>query len=206
MHFQSFNQAGENQVLEFIRQNNFGCLITCHQNQWHASHLMFMPEDENPSGSFISHLASENPQKLHVEQGAEGTIVFSGAHCYISPRHYSSRVSVPTWNYMAVYVYGCCELLPDHQKMELISQLVAHHEPDYFEGAFKELPQNYLDKMLPQFTAFRFRVSRMEHRFKLSQEKPESDRQRIIKHLKSTGNTNDAEIADAMLKLGLKVI
>ncbi len=206
MHYQSFNQVSEKDVFDFIRQNNFGCLVTRHQQEWHASHLMFMMQESAGCISLVSHLAKENPQRNHVEQGAEGTIVFSGAHTYISPANYSSRVSVPTWNYMAVYVYGRCELLPEERKMELISQLVAHHEPDYFEGAFKELPQTYLDRLMPQFTAFRFGISRMEHRFKLSQEKPEADRQRIIEQLKSTGKTNDAEIADAMLKFGLKLI
>lgn len=205
MHYQSFNQVSETEVMEFIRQHNFGCLVTHHLHEWHASHLMFMISEANQTISFISHLARENPQQNHVALGAEGTIIFSGAHTYISPKNYSSRISVPTWNYMAAYVYGRCEVLPDEQKMELLSRLVNHHEPDYFQHEFKDLPQSYLDKMLPQFTAFRFRVSRMEHRFKLSQEKSETDRQRIIEQLKSSGNTNDAEIADAMLKFGLKL-
>jgi transcriptional regulator len=140
-----------------------------------------------------------------VENHAEGTVVFTGAHTYISPQNYHARVSVPTWNYMAVYVYGNCELLPDENKMDLLRHLVAHHEPEYFNNAFQALPQSYLDNMLPQFTAFRFRMTRLEHRFKLSQEKSEPDRQRIIRQLKSSGNTNDAEIADAMLKFRLKL-
>ncbi len=205
MHYQSFNQVSEKDVIDFIRQNNFGCLVTHHQNEWHASHLMFMPDEHAGIVSLVSHLAKENPQRHHVEQGAEGTVIFAGAHTYISPKNYSTRVSVPTWNYMAVYAYGKCELLPDESKTELLSKLVEFHEKEYFENAFKELPNSYMEKMLPQLTAFRFRISRMEHRFKLSQEKPEADRQRIMDQLNSTGNTNDAEIAAAMLKFGLKL-
>lgn len=205
MHYQSFNQVSEKDVIDFIRQHNFGCLVTHHQDEWHASHLMFMISGENNSISIVSHLAKDNPQRQHVEQGAEGTVTFTGAHTYISPKNYSTPVSVPTWNYMAVYAYGKCELLPDESKMELLSKLVAYHEKAYFEGAFKKLPDSYMERMLPQLTAFRFRISRIEHRFKLSQEKPEADRQRIMDQLNSTGNTNDAEIAAAMLKFGLKL-
>lgn len=205
MHYQSFNQVSDKDVMEFIRQNNFGCLVTHHLQEWHASHLMFMMQETDGELSLIAHLAKENPQQIHAEQNAEGTIIFSGAHTYISPKNYSSRVSVPTWNYMAVYVYGKCELLPEECKMELLNNLVAYHEPDYFNGDFKALPPSYLEKLMPQFTAFRFRISRIEHRFKLSQEKPEADRQRIIEQLKSTGNSNDAEIAEAMLKFGVKL-
>ncbi len=205
MHFQTFNQVSEKDVVEFIRQHNFGCLITHHNQEWHASHLMFMLDEQNGIISLVSHLAKENPQRHHVEQSAEGTVIFTGAHTYISPKNYSTRVSVPTWNYLAVYVYGNCELLPEESKMELLHNLVEFHEKDYFNDAFKELPSTYMEKMLPQLTAFRFRITKMEHRFKLSQEKPESDRQRIMEQLKSTGNTNDAEVAEAMLKFGLKL-
>lgn len=205
MHFQSFNQVSEKDVIDFIRQHNFGCLVTHYQQEWHASHLMFMLDEQDGRINLVSHLARENPQRKHVEQGAEGTVVFTGAHSYISPKNYSTRVSVPTWNYMAVYAYGNCELLPEESKKELLSNLVEFHEKDYFEGTFNELPQSYMERMLPQLTAFRFRISRIEHRFKLSQEKPEGDRQRIIEQLKSTGNTHDAEIAEAMLKFSLKL-
>lgn len=205
MHYQSFNQVSEKDVIAFIRQHNFGCLVTHHQMEWHASHLMFMIDEKEGIIRLVSHLAKENPQRQHVEQGAEGTVIFTGAHTYISPKNYSTPVSVPTWNYMAVYAYGNCELLPDESKMELLSRLVEYHEKEYFDGAFKELPRSYMERMLPQLTAFRFRISRMEHRFKLSQEKPEADRQRIVEQLSSSGNSNDAEIAGAMLKFGLKL-
>jgi transcriptional regulator len=128
--------------------------------------------------------------------------VFSGPSAYISPAHYDTKLAVPTWNYIAVHVYGTLKLIDDLAgKDALLKRLIAQHEPGYAEQ-WRGLPTAYQDKMLNAIVGFRLQVTRWEGKFKLSQNRPAPERRRIQDAF-AEGTANEQALARWMAQLGL---
>src|SRR5688572_30600692 len=89
-------------VHELIDANPFATLVT---SPLFASHLPFLRDGD----TLLTHVARANP---HARGAAEGLVVFTGPHAYVSPRWYGRpEEHVPTWNYAAVHVTGPVEPL-----------------------------------------------------------------------------------------------
>ena len=85
-----------------IRANPFALLVGEMEGSPFATHLPFLLDGD----SLLSHFARGNPHWKAIDGHTEMLAVFSGPHAYVSPRWYESEQAVPTWNYVAVHVYG----------------------------------------------------------------------------------------------------
>jgi transcriptional regulator len=113
-------------------------------------------------------------------------------------------VSVPTWNYVAVHAYGTPRLVDDAtEKHAVVGRLVAQHDADY-AARFPDMPADYIRKMLGAIVAFEVRVSRIEARYKLSQEKHAVEVSRIVAELDAAPDSAARETADLMRRHGRK--
>jgi len=65
-------------------------------------------------------------------------------------------------------------------------------------ASFKNIPQEYIDKLLNAIIGFTIEVESIENTFKLSQNKTEQEQQNIIQQLLVTGDFNSAAIAKEM--------
>lgn len=156
------------------------------------------------AGSWLleGHMARANPHWAWLRAQASVLAVFSGPSAYISPAHYDTKLAVPTWNYIAVHVYGTLKLIDDLAgKDALLKRLIAQHEPGYAEQ-WRGLPTAYQDKMLNAIVGFRLQVTRWEGKFKLSQNRPAPERRRIQDAF-AEGTANEQALARWMAQLGL---
>ncbi len=62
----------------------------------------------------------------------------------------------------------------------------------------QELPSNYLDGMVRGIVGIEIALTRLEGKFKLSQNRSPEDRESVIAHLRQSGHALDNEIADRM--------
>src|SRR5206468_2683175 len=132
-------------------------------------------------GTLLSHMARANDQWQDFARGAEALVIFQGHHTYISPSWYEIHPSVPTWNYMVVHAYGTPRLITDDDRIRAaLRELVATHESAFDEPWPMDLPDDYLRKMLRGIVAFEIPITRLEGKFKLSQNRSERDRQLVI--------------------------
>src|SRR4051812_15778197 len=91
------------QIKDFIRKNGFAILVSQCEGKIVATHL---PLELNEDGEKLSgHISRANPQWKNFDQGTEVLAIFNGPHAYISSSWYNHE-NVPTWNYIAVQVYG----------------------------------------------------------------------------------------------------
>lgn len=147
------------------------------------------------------HMARANPHWKWLQAQKHMLAVFSGPHTYISPSFYDNRLSVPTWNYIAVHAYGDLELIDDASaKDALLKTLIAQHEPAY-AATWRGLPDDFQQKMLGAIVGFRIRVTKVEAKFKVSQNRPAADRERI-KANHRVGNEDQRELVKWMERLG----
>lgn len=157
-----------------IQKNNFGLLINQVDGAPFATHLPFLIEGD----LLICHMARANPQWRSFAAGTEVLCVFQGPHAYISPRWYQSDNTVPTWNYVAVHVYGVPEIIEDpaaalaDQALLVAAQEAGQAEP----WSLAERDPALIDGMLRAIVNFRIPVARIEGKFKLSQNRNEADR------------------------------
>ena len=131
--------------------------------------------------TLIGHLAKQNPQWQAFE-AAESLAIFTGAHAYISPSLYEKHESVPTWNYIAVHAYGIPKIITfddSPRSMEkMINEMVDTYEADY-QSHWQSLSHGFREDMMNGIVGFKMTVTRLEGKYKLSQNRSQTDRQNV---------------------------
>ncbi len=103
---------------------------------------------------------------------------------------------MPTWNYSIVHAYGTIEPIEDVGELEtLVARLADHHEAAAAAPwRLADQPEKYRQGMLRGISGFAIRVTRLEGKFKLSQNRDATDRARVIAGLREEGNTDLADL------------
>lgn len=180
-----------------IRTDSFATLISAAQDEIQVSHLPFLLD----SGRNVlrAHMARGNPHWQSFSSGSEVLVVFHGPHHYVSPAWYVSHPSVPTWNYAVVHVRGRPRLIEDHQQLEqLVRALVEHHEAPSPAPWSMDLPPDYQQKMISGIVGFEIEITGLEGKFKLSQNRPATDRPRVADALEKIGSDGARGVAALM--------
>ena len=176
-----------------IRDNPFGLLVGAAGGAPFATHLPFLPDGDR----LLAHVARGNPHWKAIDGKTEMLAVFSGPHAYVSPRWYEPGPAVPTWNYVAVHVYGAPRVIDDARSVRaLLDRLVGEYEA----GAWTLDGQDpdYIDRMMRGIVAFEMPLTRIEGKFKLSQNRPAEDRRRVAAELAGSGRGADGALARLM--------
>lgn len=183
---------------EFIRQHSFATLVTTGDQGLIASHLpILLDADSGPQGVLFGHLARANPQWKRAQ--GEALVIFTGPHTYISPAWYEADGTVPTWNYVAVHVYGDFQVLEDRDVLlETLERSVRTFEGPRAEPWLFDESAAHVERMLRAIVAFRIPIMRLEGKWKLSQNHPEERRQRVIRALEGQADHDSQAIAALM--------
>ena len=201
MYVPKINQLDDRAAqLAYMRAYSFAAMATSGAGGLMATHLPFVVEEAGGRITLLAHMAKANPQWRDFAAGAEALVIFMQPHAYVSPRLYDSRQNVPTWNYVAVHAYGRPALIEERAaKIELQKKLIRQYDPGYLEQ-MAELPDSYLDARLAAIVSFSLEVTRLEARFKLSQDKNPAERERIARELEAGGDGVAADTAQLMRK------
>ena len=182
------------ELLAFLRANGFALLVTGTGGSLHASHLPVMAREKGQSIVLDMHMAKANPQWKEFFDD-EVLVVFSGPHGYVSPRWYGQKERVPTWNYAAVHVYGTVKIVDGrNEKYSNQARLVAEHDPKWLPD-FKSLSPKYLDDMLGGIVNFEIEATRIETRWKLSQNRGRREMERIAAELEKSADGTERALA-----------
>ena len=120
----------------------------------------------------------------------EVLVIFQGPHAYISPSWYEVELSVPTWNYAAVHAYGIPRIIEDGEELyQLLKILIETHEAQFENPWPFQLQEDYLQKMMRGIVGFEIEIIRLEGKFKMSQNRTESERQNVIAALQESPDT-----------------
>jgi len=182
------------QVADFMRANSFALVVTGTGGALHASHLPVLVHERGGKLVIHSHMAKSNPQWQEFFD-EEILVVFSGPHAYVSPRWYEARERVPTWNYAAVHAYGMVKLDPDRTaKHAAQRELVAEMDPEWLPE-FDALRPGYVEQMLDGIVTFDIEVTRLETRWKLSQNRGRREMELIAAQLEKSGDSVERALA-----------
>src|SRR5215213_3345082 len=172
--------------------------------------MLFEPED-GEHGTLRGHLARGNPQWREVEAAiaaaqagaGECLAIFDGPDAYISPAWYEEKRRtgkvVPTWNYVTIQAHGTLTTIHDPDWLiPHVARLVTRHEaarPDPW--ALSDAPDDYVRTQARAIVGLELRVTRLEAKAKLSQNRSAADIDGAIEGL-SAGSPRDQAVATEM--------
>jgi transcriptional regulator len=196
----AFTEARLEVLIEHIERHDFGLLVSHGADGLIASHIPFLVERDGDQLHLHGHLARPNPQVGDLARGGEVLAIFHGPHAYISPSWYTSGPSVPTWNYADVHAYGIVRLVEDADWLRrLLRRLSERHEarnPDPWQ--MQDLPETYLEGMMKGIVGLDIAVTRLEGKYKLSQNRPAADRPRVVAALEAQSDADARAVAGLM--------
>ena len=149
------------------------------------------------------HVARANPLWREAD-GQPVLALFQGPQAYVSPNWYPSKFqhgkAVPTWNYTMVQVHGTLRAIEDPAWLRaFVTRLTQRHEGGRaVPWHVGDAPPDYLDAMLKAIVGIEIEVTRVEGKFKLSQNRPAEDRTGVVLGLEADASMRRQPEADAL--------
>ncbi|MSP82469.1 MAG: FMN-binding negative transcriptional regulator [Alphaproteobacteria bacterium] len=207
MYVPSHFQEGRIPVLhEAIRTIGFGTLVTLGPDGLEASHVpMLVDPDPAPFGTLRGHVARANEQWKRAADGVHSLAMFLGPNAYVSPSWYATKREtgkvVPTWNYVAVHVYGRPRFFTDRDPLlAIVTRLTTIHEGKRAAPwAVGDAPPDYIDGLLKAIVGFEMLIERLEGKWKLGQNRSAADIAGVRAGL--AADPGDAALAALMAKI-----
>lgn len=187
----------EGRARQLVRDHGWATLVSATPAGLVASHVPVLLEEGDPF-TVVSHVG--RPDEVQHELGArEVLLVVEGPSGYVSPGWYGYEPAVPTWNHVAVHLYGTPELLGPDETYRVLADTT-----DRYERAMPRpvrLPDvaEYARRIAPGAAGFRLRVDRWEGKAKLSQDKPRAVAERVAAQLEADPAVADHPYANPAL-------
>lgn len=176
---------------EAVRSIGFATLVT---QGLEANHLPMLPEN----GVLRGHVARANP--VWKAGPGEALAIFLGPHAYVSPSWYPSKAEtgkvVPTWNYITVHARGTIDWIQDAEWLRAhVGALSAAHEAGREQPwSITDAPASYIDAMVRAIVGFELTISKLEGKYKLSQNRNPADHDGTREGLMRAGRDDVARL------------
>lgn len=187
--------ADDAAVHELLTHHGAADFITSTPGGLVATMLPFVYDAERQT--LLGHVARNNPQWQLPVLG-EALVIVRGADSYISPSWYPSKAEhgrvVPTWNYLTAHVYGNVTIHDDPAWLDrLVRRLTDKHEANQPQPwSVDDAPERYVAGQLRAIVGVEVAITRIEAKFKLSQNRPAEDIDGVIKGLNESGDQTGA--------------
>lgn len=205
-----FTETDPERLQQMIASAGLVTIVTTTAEGLEASHIPLhydptpAPDGSAPFGTLYGHLAKANQQWRRFRADADALAIFQGPDAYISPSWYATKQEtgkvVPTWNYVAIHAYGKLKTFDDASKLlDLVTRLTQRHESTRGKPwSVQDAPADYTAAMLKGIVGLELPISRLEGKWKMSQNRNAADRSGVVTGLRSEGET---EVAAIMAKI-----
>lgn len=195
----SFNDSSVEEVKACIAENGFGILINTTQGALWATHIpMELTVNDEGEDVLVGHIAKANKQWRSFEENNEVLAIFQGPHAYVSSTWYNHN-DVPTWNYIAVHIYGHIKILEGKPLYNALKRLVHKYETiTKTHLDMEDLPERLLKRELRGIVGFEITIRDIQAAFKLSQKKDHESYTNIVTQLENSGNPHEKAVSERM--------
>ena len=191
-----------------IRSHSLGTWACAPAGELVVNHIPFLIDTtRGPHGTLVGHVARANPLWQNL---ADSIVVFQGPQAYISPSWYPSKhadgKAVPTWNYAVVHAHGRPRAIDGKAELlQIVSRLTQTHEAkQVLPWSVADAPADYIDKMLGAIVGIEMPIERLVGKWKVSQNRPEADRQGTAAGLIGRGEPDGIAMAHLVHKPGTR--
>ena len=185
-----------------IRAHPFGALVTVGPEGLVANHFPFIVDaGASPLGMLRAHMARANGQWKGLDGTEEALVIFQGPHGYITPAWYPAKAEtgkvVPTWNYAIVHAYGRPRIVEDPEwLLRHVSELSDTNEASRpVPWAVSDAPEAYVGALLKAIVGIEIEITRIEGKWKTSQNQPEASREGVVRGLTAQGDERSLAMA-----------
>lgn len=185
-----------------IRANPLGALVTVGPDGLSANHIPFIVDAEaSPRGTLRGHVARANPQWKTLDPAQDALVIFQGTDRYITPAWYATKAEtgnvVPTWNFAVVHVYGRPRVIHDGDWLARhVAELTALNEAGREEPwSVSDAPADFVASLLKGIVGIEIEIARIEGKWKVSQNRPEADRDGVTHGLTVQGDERSLAMA-----------
>lgn len=185
-----------------MRAHPFGALVTVGRDGLEASHIPFVLDaTAGALGTLRGHLSRANGQWRSLDPDQDALIMFQGPHTYITPSWYPLKAEtgkvVPTWNYVIVHAYGRPRVVQDGKWLaQNVADLTDQHEAGRSQPwAVSDAPDDFIAGMLKGIVGIEIELTRIEGKWKASQNRPEADRAGVVVGLAHESDANAREMS-----------
>ncbi len=194
-------------VHELLARMGAADLITMTAHGLMATMLPLLYDEPGPDGvaRLVGHVARNNDQWREPVQG-DALVIVRGPDAYVSPAWYATKREhgrvVPTWNYVTAHVYGELAIHDDAAWVEaLVRRLTDRHEGARPEPwSVDDAPGAYIAGQLRAIVGVEVRITRVEGKFKLSQNRSRADVDGVIAGLQGSGEYGLADLTQRELR------
>jgi transcriptional regulator len=206
LYIPEFNRIEDSALtLAFLHANPFATLISTIKTGPFATNLPILAHEADGQLHLRGHVAKANPHWKSLGQDQDSLVIFNGPHAYISPSLYEIRESVPTWNYAAVHVYGKGTVFTgEAQLKQLLLEIITRFDSAYVEQ-WSSFSDQYRSRMLQHIVGFEIVATRVETKFKLSQNRTRPEQENVIRSLACSSDSTATGVAALMRERGLGV-
>ena len=189
-----------------IHDIGLATLVTFGTAGLEASHVPLLLDtttgtgESAPYGTLYGHLARGNRQLQRAISDAEALAIFLGPASYVSPSWYPTKVEtgkvVPTWNYMTVHAYGRLQVIEDPDGLlKIVTRLTNKHESGrQSPWAVSDAPSDFIQAQLKGIIGFSLPLTRIEGKWKMSQNRPAADRAGVASGAAAEGRQDILDI------------
>lgn len=188
------------EVKDFLHKNSFGILVNQADGKICATHIpLELDRNENGKDILLGHISKENPQWKSFGESDKVLAIFPGPHSYISSSWYDFE-GVPTWNYIAVHVYGNIRIIEGEALLSSLKKLVDKYEANSENPIRVEDLSAKTMRMTRGIVAFEIEIGEIQAQHKLSQNRDKKNHTNIIAQLEKQTDNNALAIAAEMKK------
>lgn len=197
-----FKEKDNDKIIAFMKENAFA-IITGSGEQFPVASQIPLEVVVEEDGKIIlsGHLMKNTDHHKAFVKNDNVLIIFTGPHCYVSASWYNNPQSASTWNYITVHAKGKIIFTDDKGTYEAIKSVTNKYEGTATVAAFHTMSEAYISQMLKAIVGFNIVVEKIDHVFKLSQNKSSSEQLNIMEQLTKRGDENSRLIAEEMRKI-----
>ena len=195
--------ADDADIRALLENHGAADLITATADGLLATFLPFIFDPAaHEQGALLGHVARNNDQWRRPAIG-DAMVIVRGPDAYISPSWYASKAEhgrvVPTWDYVLAHVHGELVLHSEPDWLAAhVARLTSVHEGGRAEPwAVTDAPERFVAGQLRAIVGVEVRISRVEAKWKLSQNRPPADVDGVVAGLTADGATAVAAAVQA---------
>ncbi len=189
-------------VRDLLVHHGAGDLVTATEQGLVSTLLPFIYDPaQGPHGSLLGHFARNNDH-WRLPPIGEAMVILRGPDAYITPNWYASKAEhgrvVPTWNYVTAHVHGELVIHDDVDWLDaLVRRLTEKHEAgEARPWSVDDPPAKFVAGQLRAIVGVELRITRIEAKAKLSQNRPAADIAGVIEGTRDRGDLEMSRLVD----------
>jgi len=185
--------------LTYAATRAFGTLAVCGSDGPLLSHIPFLVDED----AVWLHLVRTNPIARALKDPMVARLAVMGPDSYISPDWYGVADQVPTWNYVAVHIFGTLELCPAEELRTVLDRQSALFENKLrpkTPWTTQKMTHDVLTKMMRMIVPCRIQITDVQGTWKLNQNKQDAVRLRAADAVETHGMGQDTETLAALMR------